>query len=320
MLSDNYKNGDKISDIFLLKKFEIKQAKNNTSFADMVLSNRENEFPAKMWDTKNKTTEIIKTGCFVSVEAVAQLYNDNIQLIVNSIKIATPSDEQIQYLVECSPYPPEKMYEKLVSVINGCENEDIKAITLALMEDNKEKLMYYPAAKSFHHAIKGGLMYHTYSMFRSANALLEIYDFLDKDLVYAGIALHDIGKTKEMDSDQNGTAEGYSAQGRLLGHISIMICEIDAKARVLDTDPEITMLLKHMILSHHYYPEFGSPVFPMIAEAELVHHLDVLDARMDQFRKTLQKTLPKEFSDKVWILDKRSVYNHNLNEEEKDEQ
>lgn len=315
MLSDKYKNGDKITDIYLLKKFEIKQAKNNTHFADVLLANREEEIPAKMWDIKSELADSVKTGNFAKVHATVQLYNDNIQFIIHDISAIEPTDDEINRLVECSPYPPEKMYEKLVSLINDGANEDIKKLTLALMEDNKEKLLYYPAAKSFHHAMKGGLMYHTYSMFRAASSLLEIYDFLDKDLVYAGIALHDIGKIKEIDSDKYGTAEKYSAQGQLLGHITIMICDIDAKARELGTDPEITMLLKHILLSHHYYPEFGSPVVPMIAEAELVHHLDVLDARMDQFKKTLQQTPEKNFSDRVWILDKRSVYNHSLKDE-----
>jgi 3'-5' exoribonuclease len=63
-----------------------------------------------------------------------------------------------------------------------------------------------------------------------------------------------------------------------------------------------------MVLSHHYEPEFGSPKKPMTAEAELLHFLDIIDARMFDFEHALEGTEPGGFTDKIWLLDNRNLY------------
>lgn len=320
MLIQSLVKGQKLEgEVFLIKKFEVKQAKNGSLFADITFSNNEGEITAKMWDVSAEFAAAYDAGQFAQVNATVQSYNDSLQLIVNKISPVIPTQSQLENLIECAPYPSEDMYNAIVKVISEGKNEDIKKLTLHMLEINKDKLLYYPAAKSFHHAVKGGLLYHTYSMMRSAKALLKIYDFMDDDLVYAGVALHDLCKLREIMSDENGISDSYTLEGRLLGHITMMVCDIQSEAEKLGIDPEVTLLLKHMVLSHHFYPEFGSPVMPMFPEAELLHYVDVLDSRMDQFRKTMSATPEKEFSEKVWILDKRSVYNHGLqNQKEQD--
>jgi len=63
-----------------------------------------------------------------------------------------------------------------------------------------------------------------------------------------------------------------------------------------------------MILSHHYEPEFGSPKRPMIPEAEILHYLDMMDARMYDMGRALDKVEDGHFSDKVWLLNNRKLY------------
>lgn len=90
-----------------------------------------------------------------------------------------------------------------------------------------------------------------------------------------------MGKIDEMQASENGVVDDYTPEGKLIGHITTEITEVDRLGRELGTDPEILLLLEHMILSHHYEPEYGSPVRPMFPEAELLHHIDVIDARMN---------------------------------------
>ena len=138
-----------------------------------------------------------------------------------------------------------------------------------------------------------------------------IYNFLNKDLVYAGVVLHDIGKVKEIISSEYGAATDYSVEGNLLGHIVTTICDLELAAEKLNIKSEKITLLQHMILSHHQLPEYGSPKPPMFGEAELVHYLDVLDARMNQFEKTMNTQNVGSFN-RVYNLDSRIVYNHHL--------
>ena len=64
-------------------------------------------------------------------------------------------------------------------------------------------------------------------------------------------------------------------------------------------------MLSHMILSHHDLPEYGSPKPPMFPEAEVLHTLDVLDARMNEMTHELSKVQPGTFTDRIWSLERK---------------
>ena len=145
-------------------------------------------------------------------------------------------------------------------------------------------------------------------MLRIGKSLVGIYPFINRDLLYAGIILHDIGKINEMVSDENGSVSDYTPEGKLLGHITQEIVELELVGQSLGTDPEVLMMLKHMILSHHYQPEFGSPKRPMFPEAELLHHIDMIDARMYTMEQALNRVEPGTFTEPNWSLDGISLF------------
>ncbi|HAS74297.1 MAG TPA: CMP-binding protein, partial [Clostridiales bacterium UBA8960] len=102
--------------------------------------------------------------------------------------------------------------------------------------------------------------------------------------------------------------EGYTKEGQLLGHIIMGIKRIDRVAESLNIDPELSLLIQHMILTHHYEPEFGSPKKPLIPEGELLHYLDMIDARMYDMNKALKDTIAEQFTDPIFVLDRRKLY------------
>ena len=119
---------------------------------------------------------------------------------------------------------------------------------------------------------------------------------------------HDIEQLNEIESNEYGISPGYSFEGQLLGHIVQGVKLLDKETERLGFPREKAIMLEHMILSHHYEPEFGSPKRPMFPEAELLHYLDILDARMFDMEDALNSTNAGEFSEKVWTLDNRRVY------------
>ena len=117
--------------------------------------------------------------------------------------------------------------------------------------------------------------------------------------------------------DKNQDSENfdeYTLEGTLLGHITQGIKEIEVIGKEVNADSKIIMLLQHMVLSHHYEPEYGSPVKPLIPEAEMLHYLDVMDARMYDMKKAIKETKENEFSERIWSLDSRRIYNHGMHE------
>lgn len=179
--------------------------------------------------------------------------------------------------------------------------------------DNKDKLVYYPAAKKVHHAIRGGLLYHTYRMFKNAQSIASVYHtYINRELLISGVILHDIGKVRELDSNKLGVVDDYSKEGKLLGHIVEGVIMVHDAAKELQTPEEIELLLKHMIVSHHGLEENGSPKKPMTLEAEILHYLDEMDASVYQFEDTLKGVSKGKFSDKQFFLGNIQLYKNEL--------
>ena len=306
-----FNKGDRIENFFLVKNAECKITNNSTTnkYLDLMLIDSTGEINAKLWECNENIEASIKDNMLVKVRAVVNEYRGKLQLKVEKIRPSTVEDNiNIDEFILVAPYKPEDMFETLLDYIEKIENKDIKRITENIISKLSYKLMHYPAAKSNHHAIKSGLLYHITTMLNAAEKLLDIYSYLNKDLLYSGIILHDIAKIMEMESSELGIVSKYSTEGQLLGHIIQGIGLIEDAAMEINADKEIVMLLQHMILTHHYEPEYGSPKKPMIPEAEMLHHLDVLDARMYDMRKATKDLNPGEFSEKVYSLDGISIY------------
>ena len=186
----------------------------------------------------------------------------------------------------------------------------MKLIVTEILKDNKLKLLYWPAAFKLHHAIRGGLLYHSLSIVRLAQNVCKVYSFVDRELLLSGAILHDIAKLSEYEVADTGIATGYSTEGNLLGHLAMGAMVIEKYAKKLNISQKTSMLLQHMILSHHGEPEFGAAVRPMFIEAELLSELDLMDARIYAMREALSSTNEDDFSGKIWSMENRKLYNH----------
>ena len=136
----------------------------------------------------------------------------------------------------------------------------------------------------------------------------EVYTSLDRDWVICGVIIHDIEKLTEIMSNEIGISSGYSFEGKMLGHIVLGVRKIEDMAEECRLSEEKKVMLQHMILAHHYEPEYGSPLRPMFPEAELLHYLDILDAKMFDFEDALKSAAPGEFTERVRTLDGRMLY------------
>lgn len=302
--------GDKVEDFFMIKSTDTKTDKNGNYYLDMVVGDNTGEMICRKFRATSEEIEKIGVGDIFKIKGIVKEYNSNKNLNATAIESVMDSDEvNIFDYVSAAPVNPEEMLEMIKGYIKKINNKEIKNIIIEIYKLHKEKLMYYPAAKSNHHSIKSGLLYHMLRMLKSAEALGTVYQNVNMDLLYAGILLHDICKIEEMESNNFGIVSDYTMEGKLLGHIIMGIKLIEKTADKMGIDPEISIMLEHMLLSHHYYADFGSPKKPMFLEAELLHYIDMIDARVYDFENASENVKPGEFSDKIWVLDNRNVYN-----------
>jgi 3'-5' exoribonuclease len=207
---------------------------------------------------------------------------------------------------EYAPVNIKTVKEGIEAYLAPIQNETIKAITLDIYARYETNFYLYPAATKFHHAYIGGLAHHTHVMMQLASKLVEVYTFLNYDLLMAGLLLHDIMKTVEL-SDYK--APEYTKEGRLIGHITMGVKEITKTATRLDLyDEEERLLLEHMILSHHYYGNFGSPKKPNIPEALALHFIDNIDSKMAVLGEALEQIHEGEFTQPLPVLDRERFY------------
>jgi len=314
-----FKAGDGVLGFFLLRSAECKTSNNNKKFLDLTLADKTGEVNSKLWECSEEDEKIFRAHKLVKVKGVLIEWQQRLQLKIERIRLAQPEDGvSIDDFIPRAPEKSEDMYAEVWRFIDCLTNQDMKKIVSKIVSEKKDQLMYYPAAKEHHHAISGGLLYHIKTMLQAGEKLAEIYKGINKDLLYAGIILHDLAKTDEMQAGEIGLITDYTVEGQLLGHIIQGIKSIDQAAREEGADPEVSMLLQHMVLCHHYEPEFGSPKRPMLPEGELLHYLDMIDARMYDMRKVLGKTAPGEFSDRVWVLHNRKLYQSKFGSENED--
>lgn len=307
--------GERVEGFFLLKSVTLKTTNSGgKKYLDLVLSDKTGDILGKVWEIKPEHEEL-KSNTVFKIRGTVNSWQGTLQLKVEHASKVTEEDNiNLDDFVQSAPYTSDEMFKTIKDTVDNMNDVDIKNILNRVLELNKDKLMYYPAAKSNHHSIKGGLLYHITTMLKLAENICGIYDFLNRDLVYAGVILHDMAKIKEMSSNEMGIVDEYTLEGTLLGHITQGIKEIEVIGKEVNADSKIIMLLQHMVLSHHYEPEYGSPVKPLIPEAEMLHYLDVMDARMYDMKKAINETKENEFSERIWSLDSRRIYNHGMHE------
>ncbi len=275
-------------------------------FMTLILQDKSGSIEAKLWDTGEEQEKLYQAGGIVRIGGEIHDYRGKLQLRIKAIR-PVKADENISVtdLVQSSEIPKEELFNQLMEFFFEIQNPTISRITRYLIMENQQSLMTYPAATKNHHDYASGLLDHVVSMLKLGKAIADLYPVLNRDLLYAGIILHDIGKVIELSGP---ISTSYTVEGNMLGHISIMVTEIAIAAKELNVDGEEVMLLQHMVLSHHGKEEWGSPKKPMLQEAEILHYIDNIDAKMNTLKRALGKTKPGEFTERLFPLDNRSFY------------
>ena len=295
--------GQMFEGFLLVKAAEQRTSSNGSKYLDMTLGDVSGEVNAKMWDG---TAAAPGVGKVIRLRGMMLEYNGKPQLRVDKFRLALENDKfDMSMLMPCAPEPPQNMMDYILNRADAIVDKELKALVLLRLEQAGDKIYYYPAAQKLHHAERSGLLHHTRTMLRTAQALCEIYPQLDGDLLAAGVILHDLCKLEELSADEMGVVSEYTVEGQLLGHLVQGVSALGRAAEKLGTRKELVLMLQHMILSHHDLPEYGSPRRPMFPEAEVLHIIDLLDARMFEMDYALKNTAPGGFTERIWSLERK---------------
>ncbi len=283
------KEGDWVEEIYLVTSKQVSTAKNGVTYLSLKLADKTGEVDGKLWDNADQVAGKFEREDFVRVKGMAANYQGSMQIKMKTLEKV--SDSQVDYanFLQTSPRNIDDMVRELKAAGSGMANTHLKQLLDAFLSDASfmESFKRAPAAKTLHHNYIGGLLEHVVELIALSRDVAKHFPSVDRDLLTAGAFIHDIGKVHELAVRKSIE---YTTEGRLIGHIS-MGCEMvaDKIRTIAGFPPELAMLLKHIILSHHGEYEFGSPKRPKIQEAVILNYLDDLSAKINNFEATLKK-------------------------------
>ncbi|UTR14212.1 3'-5' exoribonuclease YhaM [Salipaludibacillus sp. LMS25] len=303
---NHYQVGEQVDTYLLIKAAKKGIASNGKPFLTLQLTDKTGEIEAKLWGISPEDETTFQGGTVIHTQGDVQDFRGMRQLKIKAIRPSSSMDQvKPEDFLPTAPRGREEMLEEVTQYIFDMQNAKIQRITRHLFKKHQQAFAVSPAATKNHHEFVSGLVYHVVSMLQLAKSIAALYPSLDTDLLYAGVILHDMAKVRELSGPM---ATQYTTEGKLIGHITIMVTEIEEAAKELGIEGEEVLMLQHLVLSHHSKGEWGSPKPPMIREAEMLHMIDNIDAKMNMMDRALDRVLPGEFSERVFALENRSFY------------
>ena len=275
-------------------------------YLNLVLQDNTGTIDGKFWDVSPQDMAAVKPGHVELIAFEVLDYNKTLQLRVNRVTDLDQDLIDLSEFVMSAPVEISELKARIGGYADSIANPVLSKLVKGMLAKTGKAFFDYPAAATIHHNYLGGLAEHTLSMADHAEQLAGQYPLLKRDLLIAGVLVHDLGKTAELGGL---VSNEYKLEGKLTGHISICHGWLMEVADELGlADQEETLLLRHMILSHHGKYEFGSPVLPAIPEAEALHIIDYMDARMNTLKQALATVKPGQWTQRLFAMENRQFY------------
>lgn len=284
---ENIQPGQTIQSWFLIRSWDKRTSRDGVDYLALRLADKTGTIEGRVWENISIVSERLTTP-FVAVRAVAEVWNGQTLLTVQDLESLSEDEIDPLALFESSRWAPTALLEQLEALVQtSIQSPQIRELLTRVLTDEglRPRLLQAPAAMKNHHAYRGGLLEHVVSMARLGLRICAHYQdyypgLVNADLVVAGCILHDLAKCSELDFQAD---TDYSTEGRLIGHIPLGSEWVTTYASQCNPPlpKDLVLQLKHLVLSHHGKQEYGSPVTPLTAEALVLHHIDMLDSRLN---------------------------------------
>ncbi len=286
---EQFREGMRVSDVYLCKGKQHAVTKNGKEYASVVLQDKTGTVDCKIWDPASPGIGNFEPMQYVYVDGDVTVFQGSNQLNIRRIRQADAGEYRESDYLPVSSRDIREMYRELTALIQSMENPYLKKLASGYFMENKDFVKcfcFHSAAKSVHHGFVGGLLEHTLSVMKLCDYFAGAYPLLNRDLLLTAALFHDIGKTRELSAFPEND---YTDDGQLLGHIVIGTEMVSDAIRQIPGFPERTAAeLKHCILAHHGELEYGSPKKPALLEALALNFADNTDAKMETMTEILK--------------------------------
>ena len=293
----DFKLGRSVQGFYLCKEKHLRHTKNDDLYLDIVLSDPTGSIPGKMWELADNFQDRFESGDPVAVKGQVSEFNDLLQLTVTQINLAS-NDQYSQYgfspekLVKNIDEPIVDLWDRLMQISNTL-TASYKDLVITIFKMYQEKIQTIPTSVD-HHPVRGGFLKHLVTTTEISMEILKHYPSLDRDLVLAGILLHDIGKVKSINDDlipQN------TDEGKLIGHNVLGRDIVLGIAQTIKKIPKDTLIkLEHIILSYQGATSKESIIVPRFPEALFIYYINTLDKGINMMMNAIENDSNKEWT------------------------
>lgn len=305
--------GMDVEGFYILRAAALKTTNSGKPFLSGTICDRTGSVEIKVWDYSGPIgARADDAGRVVKIRGSVSEYRGALQVSVHRIRMAEAADTYDKsLLVPTAPIDADAALADVQRLVASIADADYRSVAETMLARHLDAFRRIPAGKTVHHSFLSGLLMHTYNMLRAADFLAGLYpEVIDRSLLLTGTLLHDFAKEREFVFSDLGIVTEYSTAGQLLGHLVMGAQEVADVARELAIAEEKSLLLQHLLLSHHGEPDFGAAVRPMCAEAELLSYIDLIDSHMEIYAETLPGVPAGGFSQRIFALEKK-IYHHN---------
>ncbi len=291
---DQIKERERIESIFLVRDKTTAMAKNGKPYMTLKIMDRTGEVEGRIWDRVDEFSRQFDKNDFILINAKASVYMGKMQVVIQDLKKIDESLVDLSDFLPVSKRSQSEMRQELDQILDSLTDRYIATLLRSFFDDPEFFALYSkaPAAKAMHHVFLGGLLEHSLAVVGLAIDVAARYPQVNRDLLICGALLHDIGKVRELSYQRSFD---YTDEGKLLGHIVIGVQMVEDHIRQIDGFPtELSMLIKHLLLSHHGQYDFGSPKRPKFLEAVILNFIDDLDSKINGVQTHIDKEPDRE--------------------------
>lgn len=289
--------------VYAVRRKQLATAKTGKPYLNLTLADRTGEIVARVFRNADYFSQLFSEGEFVYVQAKVQSYEGKLQLVIDALERVAPSEVSAEDFLPAGRVPPDVLKKHMRAILETIADERIRRLCLMAMFETPEGEAFCraPAAQNMHHAHLYGLLEHTVSVLLLLDTVSRHYTNVNRDVLLAGGLFHDFGKVYEL---EYARSFGYSDRGRLVPHLIIGVQLLgEWCARIPDFPAEAKLQIEHIILAHHGTREFGSPVIPATVEAQIIHQIDDMDAKVWAMMNHIEKAGPDaQWTDRHGLL------------------
>jgi 3'-5' exoribonuclease len=284
-----------------IEKVHLKETVAGKPFYEVVFRDASDSLVLRAWSDKPAFVACQKALPHSFIRVTGTFSHGSFGLDASHWNLEPLSEEEISLLLEGSAEERDAhqaAYQIVLTAVAQLQDCRLQQLCEQFLNQYGARFRRAAAARSNHHARRGGLLDHTSRMIQAAQALLNVYPHLHADLLITGTLFHDVGKLWETCPPPQGFTILPDMRGELMGHLSIGIEMVNALWRELPKEgwelwtpssEELRLHLIHLIAAHHGQLEFGSPILPKTPEAIALHLIDNLDARLEMFEEAYAK-------------------------------